>query len=114
MSYADSVSGPLIRFNSKTKRAVQKLKDYFIETLFNCLIPVKVTVEHDFLSCIFSIDGLRHPLLRNLPVTLPPYPKILALSKNDFTTSRDKFLRGKRQSHKCEALTILKDHRYSG
>ncbi|KAJ3898749.1 Mus7/MMS22 family-domain-containing protein [Lentinula edodes] len=77
MSYADS-----------------KLKDYFIETLFNCLIPVKVTVEHDFLSCIFSIDGLRHPLLRNLPVTLPPYPKILALSKNDFTTSRDKFLRG--------------------
>ncbi|KAF8825931.1 hypothetical protein HHX47_DHR6000457 [Lentinula edodes] len=57
-------------------------------------VDVKVTVEHDFLSCIFSIDGLRHPLLRNLPVTLPPYPKILALSKNDFTTSRDKFLRG--------------------
>ncbi|KAJ3852450.1 Mus7/MMS22 family-domain-containing protein [Lentinula lateritia] len=77
MSYADS-----------------KLQDYFIETLFDCLIPVEVTVDHDFLSWIFSIDGLRHPLLRNLLVTLPPYPKILALSKNDFTTLRDKFLRG--------------------
>ncbi|KAJ4473730.1 Mus7/MMS22 family-domain-containing protein [Lentinula aciculospora] len=74
--------------------AKDNMKDYFLETLFEALVPGKVTVEHDFLSWLFSIDGLRHPLMKNLPVTLPPYPKILTLSKDDFISSREKLLRG--------------------
>ncbi|KAJ3984155.1 Mus7/MMS22 family-domain-containing protein [Lentinula detonsa] len=73
-----------------------KLKDYFIETLFYALIPIQgqVTVEHEFLSWILTIDGLRHPLLRNLPVTLPPHPEILAISEDTFVPLRDKLLLG--------------------
>ncbi|KAJ3995359.1 Mus7/MMS22 family-domain-containing protein [Lentinula boryana] len=73
-----------------------KLKDYFIETLFYALIPIpgQVTVEHEFLSWILTIDGLRHPLLRNLPVILPPHPEILAISEDTFVPLRDKLLTG--------------------
>ncbi|KAJ3760305.1 Mus7/MMS22 family-domain-containing protein [Lentinula raphanica] len=71
-----------------------KLKEYFFEILFQTLIPGEVTVEHEFLSWLISIDGLRHPLMRSLPVTLPPRPEILLISKDEFALLRDKLFKG--------------------
>ena len=64
--------------------------------MFDALIPEnEITVEHDFVAWLLSIDGLRHPLLRNLPVILPPPPEIYALTAEEFPSLREALLIGK-------------------
>lgn len=64
--------------------------------MFDALIPEnEITVEHDFVAWLLSIDGLRHPLLRNLPVILPPPPEIYALTAEEFSSLREALLVGK-------------------
>ncbi|KIK61545.1 hypothetical protein GYMLUDRAFT_563965 [Collybiopsis luxurians FD-317 M1] len=92
-----------------------KLKDYFIDTLFDALVPGPITREHEFVSWLFSIDGLRHPLLRNLPVVLPPPPEIYVLSQGDLSSLREQYLGGKFCS--CVAFILcfmFDDNRCSG
>ena len=31
------------------------------------MVAAKVTMEHEYMSLVFSIDRLRHPLLRHVP-----------------------------------------------
>ncbi|KAG2028500.1 hypothetical protein BDR03DRAFT_1077726, partial [Suillus americanus] len=41
-------------------------EDYFIEVLLTCTVPSKTTIEHEYASIVFTLDGLRHPLLRGV------------------------------------------------
>ncbi|KAF9078116.1 Mus7/MMS22 family-domain-containing protein [Rhodocollybia butyracea] len=87
-----------VAFNILTRTPMSyqddKLKYYFIETLFYALVPGQVTIQHDFVSWLLSIDGLRHSLLRKLPVLLPPRPEIHTFSIEDFVSVREQLLGG--------------------
>lgn len=37
--------------------------------LFQALVAPRITVEHEFVSLLLSVDGLQHPLLTNVPWT---------------------------------------------
>ncbi|KAG2150243.1 Mus7/MMS22 family-domain-containing protein [Suillus bovinus] len=53
----------LLRLDSKAYSAYE---DYFIEVLLTCTVSSKTTIEHEYASVIFTLDGLRHPLLRGV------------------------------------------------
>lgn len=43
-------------------------QDTFLQVLMESMIPFKVTLEAEYASLLFSIDGLRHVMLRDLPI----------------------------------------------
>jgi hypothetical protein len=44
----------------------QSHKDNFFDVLFESLVTLELTIEHQYVSLLFSIDGLQHPLLDGL------------------------------------------------
>jgi hypothetical protein len=46
--------------------ASQSHKDIFFDVLLESLVTRTITMEHEYASLLFSVDGLRHPLLRNI------------------------------------------------
>jgi hypothetical protein len=46
---------------------MQTRNDAFIEILLESMAAAKVTIENEYMSLIFSIDRLRHPLLHHVP-----------------------------------------------
>jgi len=44
----------------------QSHKDNFFDVLFESLVASELTMEHQYVSLLFSIDGLQHPLLDGL------------------------------------------------
>ncbi|OBZ69025.1 hypothetical protein A0H81_11232 [Grifola frondosa] len=62
--------------------------DRFTDVLFESLVPSRVTLEHDYVSLLFSIDGLRHPLLHDIPCELPDNTIDYKLSAEDFSEKR--------------------------
>lgn len=47
--------------------SLQTRNDVFIEVLLESMAAAKVTIENEYMSLVFSIDRLRHPLLRHVP-----------------------------------------------
>jgi hypothetical protein len=45
---------------------LQSYQDRFIDVLLESLVSSTVTMEHEYVSLLFSVDGLRHPLLHNV------------------------------------------------
>ena len=44
-----------------------KHKDSFFDVLFESLVTSELTIEHQYISLLFSVDGLQHPLVDGLP-----------------------------------------------
>ena len=44
----------------------QSHKDNFFDVLFESVVTPEVTMEHQYVSLLFSIDGLQHPLVGGL------------------------------------------------
>ena len=86
---------------------MQQLKDFFIETFLDALGPTEITKEHDFMSWLISVDGGRHPLLKNLPVVLPRSPEIFTLTENEFLNLREQLLGSKSSNNKPWSLLII-------
>ncbi|KAK7015499.1 hypothetical protein VNI00_019114 [Paramarasmius palmivorus] len=42
--------------------------DQFLEVLFHALVPDEPTIQHQYVSFLLSADGLKHVLLKDLPV----------------------------------------------
>jgi hypothetical protein len=40
--------------------------------LWESLVSSEITIEHEYVSLVFSVDGLQHPLLRGVPCHLGP------------------------------------------
>ena len=44
----------------------QSHKDNFFDVLFESVVTPEVTMEHQYISLLFSVDGLQHPLMDGL------------------------------------------------
>lgn len=45
---------------------IQSHKDNFFDVLFESLVTSELTMEHQYVSLLFSVDGLQHPLVDGL------------------------------------------------
>ena len=73
-------------------------KDYeshFLTVLLPCLVAYRITMENDYVSALLSVDGLRHPLLRGLPVTRRSEQEEFHMTRADFIDKRINFITGK-------------------
>ncbi|KAG1760863.1 Mus7/MMS22 family-domain-containing protein [Suillus occidentalis] len=75
----------LLRLDSKAYNAYE---DYFIEVLFACTVPSKTTIEHEYASIVFTLDGLRHPLLRGVLVEPSTGSSTFKISREEYSTVR--------------------------
>ncbi|KIJ61983.1 hypothetical protein HYDPIDRAFT_95349 [Hydnomerulius pinastri MD-312] len=81
-----------LRFNLTLLRldpgAYSKLKDEFIGVLLVGFLSCKTTIEHEFASVVFSLDGLQHPLLRGFPFAPLPGSKKFEITQGEYDTAR--------------------------
>lgn len=59
-----------------------------LEVFFRALVSESVSLENEYVSCLLSIDCLRHPLFAGAATKLPPRVAISA----DYQFSPDQFL----------------------
>jgi hypothetical protein len=45
----------------------QDIRDRYIKLLMQCLIAIEPDLDAEYVALLFSIDGLRHPLLAGVP-----------------------------------------------
>ncbi|EJD07436.1 uncharacterized protein FOMMEDRAFT_164408 [Fomitiporia mediterranea MF3/22] len=62
---------------------------HFLGVLLQSLVSFKVTMEHEYSSILFSVDGLRHTMLRDVPVTRAAGKDGLHLTRTDFLHVRE-------------------------
>ncbi|KAG1746777.1 Mus7/MMS22 family-domain-containing protein, partial [Suillus paluster] len=75
----------LLRLDSKAYSAYE---DYFIEVLLACTVSSKTTIEHEYASIVFTLDGLRHPLLRGVLAKPTTGPSTFKISLEEYATVR--------------------------
>ncbi|KAG2742748.1 hypothetical protein P692DRAFT_20785828, partial [Suillus brevipes Sb2] len=75
----------LLRLDSKAYNAYE---DYFIEVLLACTVPSKTTIEHEYASIVFTLDGLRHPLLRGVLAEPSTGSSTFEISREEYPTVR--------------------------
>ncbi|KAI0647862.1 Mus7/MMS22 family-domain-containing protein [Trametes meyenii] len=73
-------------------QAYTTLTSNFVNVLFEAMATRVVTLEHDFVSLLLSIDRLRHPLFQDLPVGARGEDGDYHLTKQEFTEKRLTFL----------------------
>ncbi|KAI0655367.1 Mus7/MMS22 family-domain-containing protein [Cubamyces menziesii] len=67
--------------------------DLFIEVLFQSMATPTITLEHEYMALLLSIDRLHHPLFHDLPIGAPGDDGDYHLSKHEFSDKRIAFLR---------------------
>lgn len=67
---------------------MQQHVDQFIKVLLESIMSAKVTIENEYMGLVFSIDKLRHPLLRHVPCQPEPGTSDYHISTIDFLTLR--------------------------
>ncbi|KIJ20769.1 hypothetical protein PAXINDRAFT_6551 [Paxillus involutus ATCC 200175] len=81
-----------LRFNLTLLRldpgAYTKLKDEFIGVLLVATVSCKTTIEHEFVSVVFSLDGLQHPLLQGTPFEPAPEARKFEITQGKYDATR--------------------------
>ncbi|KAF9221440.1 hypothetical protein BS17DRAFT_785404 [Gyrodon lividus] len=81
-----------LRFNLTLLRldpgAYTKLKDEFIGVLLVETVSCKTTIEHEFASVVFSLDGLQHPLLQGAPFEPVPGTRKFEITRGKYDIAR--------------------------
>ncbi|PCH39845.1 hypothetical protein WOLCODRAFT_142800 [Wolfiporia cocos MD-104 SS10] len=72
--------------------AYDAFTDRFINILLESMVAVTVTLEHEYTSLLFSIDGLHHSLLRGMPCERHPGSAELSISRKEFLDRRLAFI----------------------
>ncbi|OSX59709.1 hypothetical protein POSPLADRAFT_1048198 [Postia placenta MAD-698-R-SB12] len=72
--------------------AYSSYKERFIDVLLESIVTAKVTIEHEYLSLLWSIDGLRHPLFRGMPCEVPADTTDYNISRREFLENRLAFV----------------------
>ncbi|EJD43733.1 hypothetical protein AURDEDRAFT_185329 [Auricularia subglabra TFB-10046 SS5] len=70
----------------------KRLCDHFVDAFIQSLVNVQITWEHEFAALLFSIDGLRHPLLATVSAQRPSPEADFEIDDTELTQSRPKFL----------------------
>jgi hypothetical protein len=73
---------------------LQDQKDLFIKVLLESLVSAKITIENEYMSLLFSVDGLQHPLLYAVPCQIIPGTTNFNISKAEFLTQRLPIMNG--------------------
>ncbi|EMD40182.1 hypothetical protein CERSUDRAFT_122249 [Gelatoporia subvermispora B] len=68
--------------------AYHEYQETFLRVLMESLVSASPRVEHEYLSHLFSSDGLLHPLLQNLPCEAAKGSSKYKLSATDFVAKR--------------------------
>lgn len=83
-----NVSGAVTHLSFFYFYSMQTHVDLFIKVLLESMVSAKVTIENEYMALIFSIDKLRHPILRRVPCQPEPETSDYHISINDFLTLR--------------------------
>ncbi|KIK80889.1 hypothetical protein PAXRUDRAFT_833254 [Paxillus rubicundulus Ve08.2h10] len=85
-----------LRFNLTLLRldpgAYTKLKDEFIGVLLVATLSCKTTIEHEFMSVVFSLDGLQHPLLQGAPFEPVPEARKFEITQGKYEAARTQLI----------------------
>lgn len=68
------------------------MKDDFIAVLLVATLSCKPTIEHEFMSVVLSLDGLRHPLLRAAPFDPTPGTRKYEVSEAGYEVARGRLI----------------------
>ncbi|KAG2110321.1 Mus7/MMS22 family-domain-containing protein [Suillus discolor] len=97
-------------YNKNTHR-LKAYEDYFIEVLLTCTVPSKTTIEHEYASIVFTLDGLQHPLLRGVLAEPSTGSSTFEISLEEYSTVRqtlieceNSFIRVKYTAHRQLAV----------
>lgn len=71
----------------------------FLKVFLEALISFKLTIEHDYVSLVLSIDGLKHSLLSGLTVASDARNGDIQLSKQQFLLLRPKIISSSQRPH---------------
>ncbi|KAH9949775.1 Mus7/MMS22 family-domain-containing protein, partial [Amylocystis lapponica] len=63
-------------------------KERFVDVMMENIVTAKVTIEHEYVCLLFSIDGLRHPLFHGVPCEPIEDSPDFKMSKTDFLDKR--------------------------
>lgn len=66
----------------------QTFTDRFLDILMESIVTPRVTLEHEYASLVFSIDGLRHRFLHDIPCEKQEGSADFQLSRKDFLEAR--------------------------
>lgn len=72
----------------KNTHHLKAYEDYFIEVLLVCTVSFKTTIEHEYASIVFTLDGLRHPLLHGVLVEPSAGSSTFEISLEEHSTVR--------------------------
>jgi hypothetical protein len=89
---AYDVRSPILPQFSITYKVFQKHQERFINLVLAALVEDDVTLEHDFVCEILTIDGLQHRLLQGVPARREG--NRYYFSKEAFLASRPPMIRG--------------------
>ncbi|KAF8517921.1 methyl methanesulfonate-sensitivity protein 22 [Hysterangium stoloniferum] len=63
--------------------------DYFVKLWIEAIISPNITIQHEFSAVLFSVDSLRHPLLRDMPcIQVDPVSGYFNLERNNLKERR--------------------------
>ncbi|KAI5121875.1 hypothetical protein M0805_001083 [Coniferiporia weirii] len=74
--------------------AYKDRENTFLAVLLESLVAFRITMENEYISLLFSIDGLRHTMLRAIPVCRESEMEDFHLSRTQFTEKRFGILEG--------------------
>ncbi|KAF9245333.1 Mus7/MMS22 family-domain-containing protein [Melanogaster broomeanus] len=81
-----------LRFNLTLLRldpgAYATLKDEFISVLLVATLSCQTTIEHEFASVVFSLDGLQYPLLQGAPFDPVPGTRKFEITQGTYDAAR--------------------------
>ncbi|TDL22229.1 hypothetical protein BD410DRAFT_749010 [Rickenella mellea] len=72
----------------------QKFQHTFLSVFLESMVTARVSLEHEYVSLLLSIDSLRHPMLCNLPVKRNAPNQEFELTKSEFIDLRLSILEG--------------------
>ncbi|KZT09203.1 uncharacterized protein LAESUDRAFT_675011 [Laetiporus sulphureus 93-53] len=67
-------------------------QDGFLSVFFQAMVAGKISIEHEYISELFSIDKLRHPLLRGIPCEPKPGVNGYSITRAELLDNRLTFL----------------------
>ena len=80
--------------------------------LLESLVAYRVTVEHEYVSLVFTMDGLRHTMLRGIPIQREYEQDDFSLSKAQYLDLRFQITRCKYSRCLSSTFTNVQDRYY--
>lgn len=71
------------------------------------MVTARVTVENEYLSLLLSVDGLRHPMFRGLPVQRDSEDVDFSMTRAQFLMQRTSIIEGSYATSASKSLRLM-------